>query len=191
LNIFEISEQFSISVAKLRKMEKAGCLRVDSEENEAAASLRHYLARNQQMTVGQLMTLIESPSLYIELGKWSDRARTQVAALGDVKADAAPLDVTAYIDDAARGDPEALDVLTRWLQSVLPARPVGHAWVAVRLLIGLPENLRAYNVKKIPMALLNVRKLPDFAGWFIVEKIGTRTQTFYMRAKKPVANLDL
>jgi hypothetical protein len=185
LNIYEIAEKFAISVAKLRKMERDGCLRVDGEDSETAAALRHYLARNQQMTVAQIMSLLDSPALYIELGKWADRARTQVAALGDVKATAAPRDVTAYIDDAARGDSEAVEILMRWLHGVLPAKPVPHSWIAARLLINLPENLRASFIKRIPIALLNVRKQPEFAGWWTLAPTGAkdRNQTFYQKAK--------
>lgn len=190
MNIFEISEEFGLSVAKLRKMDKRGVLRLDSEENKRAAALRHYLARNQSLTVAQLMCLIETPAIYLDLGKWAKRAKAQVDGLGAVEATAAPLDVTAYIDDAARGDAEAIGILMRWLQGALPNKLVPHAWIATRLLLPLPENLRAANIKLIPIALLNVRKQPEFAGWWRLVQLGGtgRNQTFY---EKPYSALDL
>lgn len=185
MNIYEISEEHSISVTKLRKLERDGLLCVDGQESQTAAALRYHLRRNQIMTVAQVLQLIDAPGLVIELNRWAERARTQLEALGDVKATQAPRDVTAYIDDAARGDAEAIAILLRWLQIVLPTRPVPHAWVGVRLLVGLPENLRAYNIRRVPLALLNVRKQPEFAGWWHLASTGgtERNRTFYARPK--------
>lgn len=186
MNIYEISEKHKISLHKLRAMAKDNLLRLDSVEDERSALVRYYLSRNTNATVEHLLWLIESPAMLIDLGRYAERAKAQLSALGDVKATAAPRDVTAYIDDAARGDAEAQRILLDWLLGVLPGKPVSHAWLATRLLVGLPENLRAHNVKKLPMALLNIRKMPEFAGGWIIEKNGTRTQTFYTKPKKPL-----
>lgn len=191
MNIHEISEKHKISLRKLRAMAKDNLLRLDSVEDERSATVRNYLSRNANVTVEHLLWLIESPAMLIDLGRHAGRAKAQLSALGDVGATAAPRDVTAYIDDAARGDAEALRILLDWLLSVLPSKPVSHAWIATRLLIGLPENLRAHNVKKIPMALLNIRRMPEFAGGWTIERNGTRTKTFYMQPKNLVAKLDL
>lgn len=187
MNIYEISEKHKISLHKLRAMDKDNLLRLDTVEDERSATVRHYLSRNTNATVEQLLWLIEAPAMIVDLGRHANAARLQVAALGDVKATAAPRDVTAYVDDAARGDPDAMAIIVRWLQGVLPAKPVGYAWVATRLLIGLPENLRAFNVKRIPMALLNIKGMPEFAGWWSLAPSGgatDRNQTFYMRPKR-------
>lgn len=183
-NIFEISEETGISLAKLRRMDKKGFLRLDTVENEVVTQLRHYLARNQQMSVKQLMWLIENPSAIIDLGGKAPRARAQLAALGDIEP--APSTVTAYIGDAARKDAEAVEILSQWLREVLPAKPVSHAWISVRLLLGTPVggNLRASNISLIPLALMNVRRQASFAGWFEIVPAGeTRTTTFYSRPK--------
>lgn len=186
MNIYEISEKHKISLAKLRAMDKDNLLRLDSVEDDRSASVRYYLSRNTNATVEQLLWLIESPAMIVDLGKFADRARSQLNALGDVRQTAAPRDVTAYIDDAARGDADAMAIVSRWLRDVLPIKPVNYAWVATRLLIGLPENLRAFNIKRIPMALLNIKATPEFAGYWEIVGDGKRNQTFYAKAKKPL-----
>lgn len=187
MNIFEFCERFHISLAKARKMNKAGVLRLDENTSEAITEIRHALSRGQPLTAAQLVELVESPSAVLDLGRYASRAQDELDALGDAKAQAAPKLVAAYVTDAAKGDPEAVGVLLDWLKRILPAQPVSHSFIAVRLLLGLAPNIRQFDVPRIPRALLNCRRHDAFAGWFEVSYSGTRAKTFYRRpAKKPV-----
>lgn len=192
MNVYEFAEEFRLSLKKARAMEKRGLLRLDGGADSEGDAIRHLLSRGQPLTAAMLCTLLESPGLVLELGKYASRAQEQISALGNAKGQAAPKHVAAYISDAARGDAEALGVLSDWLREVIPARPVDHCYIAVRLLLGLAPNARKFDIPRIPRALLNIRKRPDFAAWFTIETRGDRGKTFYNRpAKKPVATFDL
>jgi hypothetical protein len=133
-----------------------------------------------------MLALLEDPSILFDLGRYEERAEAQLAELGDVKGEAAPREVAAHITDARSGkEPESIAVLIAWLRSVIPTRPVSHYWVSLRLLWGLPENIRKFDVPRVPLALLQCRKHPDLAGWWRVEDKGGRRQSFYQRPEMP------
>lgn len=192
MNIFEFCERFHISLAKARKMDKLGVLRLDENTPEPITEIRHWLSRGQPLTAAQLLELVESPSAVLDLGRYADRAQEQLDALGDVRSQVAPKLVAAHVTDAAKGDAEAVAVLIGWLKEILPAKPVSHSFIAVRLLLGLAPNIRKYDVPRIPRALLNCRRHDDFAGWWRVENRKSRNVTIYQRPdKKTLANFDL
>ena len=192
MNLFEFTEKFKISLRKARAMEKAGVLRLDENTNERATEIRLLLSKGQPLTAAQLCELVEDPALVLDLGRYAARAREQIDALGNVKAETAPKEIAAYISEAARGDQEAVSVLLNWLFEIIPAKRVGHSFIAVRLLLGLAPSVRKFDVPRIPRALLECRRRQEFAEWFEVSYSGTRAKTFYRRpAKKPVATFDL
>ena len=192
MNLFEFTEKFKISLRKARAMEKAGVLRLDENTNERATEIRLLLSKGQPLTAAQLCELVEDPALVLDLGRYAARAREQIDALGNVKAETAPKEIAAYISEAARGDQEAVSVLLNWLFEIIPAKRVGHSFIAVRLLLGLAPSVRKFDVPRIPRALLECRRRQEFADWFEVSYSGTRAKTFYRRpAKKPVATFDL
>ncbi len=171
MNVHQISEKFGISVTKLRALEKAKLLKV-AKENELAAAIRFHLARKPTLSVAHILALMNDPDLIYELGNYEDKAYKVLAALGDVKAKAAAIEVTAFIRDAAKGDVEACEVLADWIVSVLPPRPysVNHYWLASRLLIDVAPSLLPANIKAVGLAFLHVRELPSFAGYWTVDK---------------------
>jgi hypothetical protein len=183
MNIYEFCEKFRISLRKARKMDKAGVLRLDSGESEHGAEIRQQLRKGQPLTVAHFLYIIEEPTILSELCPYDEKAKNQLAALGDVNDEAAPREVAAYITDAARGDDEAIGILVGWLKGKIPAEAVTHHWVAIRLLMGLAANIRGYDVPRIQRALLNCRKSPDFTGWWRVETIRSRQVTFYQRSE--------
>lgn len=190
MNLFEFAEKFKISLRKARAMEKADLLRLDETTSDLATELRLLLGRGQPLTAAQLCAMVDDPALVLDLGRYAGRAREQLDMLG--KVEPAPKAVAAYISEAARGDQAAVTVLLDWLQEIIPAKPVNHSFIAVRLLLGLAPSVRKFDVPRIPRALLECRRRAEFAEWWTVERSGTRSQTFYKRpAKKPVANFDL
>jgi hypothetical protein len=188
MNVFEFSERYAISLTKTRKIAKDNPHWFDERTNEKGLDIRAWLSQGKLLTAAQLCTLIEAPSLLLDLGKYADKAESQISALGNVKNEIAPREVAAYITDAAKGDADAVKVLVTWLRLILPAKPVNHAYIATRLLLGLPENVRAFDVPRVPRALLNCRRNPGFAGYWEIKKTLTRTATFY---QKPKLALDL
>lgn len=188
---YEFAEKFGISLKKVRAMIKANDWPREQESPEIDA-IRHLLNKGQPLPAAHLCRLIEEPSLVLDLGRYAGKAQEQIDALGHAREEAAPKHVSAYIADAARGDQEAIGILVEWLKGIIPAQGVEHPYIAVRLLLGLAPNVRAFDVPRLPRALLECRKREDFAPYWRLVQNGTRNRTIYARpAKKPVANFDL
>ena len=183
MNIHEIAKRSGVSLVNLRKLDRMGVLIVD-QESERAGALRFHMARNPQLTTGQLLELMDDSDLIDELGSYEPRAREQLAAIdwkGTALPWSAPKYVTAAIRDAGKGDENAARIIAGWLMEILPAvgKPVGHHWVAVRLLHPLNAHLREQNSGLVSFALSHVRRLPEFAGYWKLEKIGKKNETRY------------
>ena len=187
MNVFEFSEKYKISRAKSRQIAK------DNPQwfPDAPGDFDHIragLMNGDKLTALQLIQLIEQPSGLLELGGQAGKAKSELDALANPQA--APKEVSANIMEAAKGEPEAIRILVDWLKSIIPEKPVSHAFIAVRLLLGVPVSIRKSEGARIPRALLNARKQPDFAGWWhIVEGRKNRNVTIYQ--KSDLANLDL
>lgn len=178
MNIFEFCERYNIKQGKARRMDKDGVLRLDASSN-AFDPIRATLANCDPLSAAQLVQLVENPGGLLELGKYAPKAHEQLQALGKPENQAAPREVAANIWEAAKGETEAVEILVAWLKEILPARVVGHNYLAVRLLLGLPENQRASEAPRIPRALLNCRRAESFAGFWHVEPGVSRNVTRY------------
>jgi hypothetical protein len=180
-SIHEFCAEFHISLAKARRMDKRGWLRI-SGETTAVDEIRMALKRGQKLTVAQLCELIESPAGILELGKYAAKAEEQLAALKDPASQAAPLAVSSYILEAFQNQSQAVEIIARWLATIIPAEPVGHAYVATRLLLGVPANIRHYDVPHVHRVLMHCRAHPSMAGLWRTEKNKTRNVTIYQRS---------
>lgn len=187
MNIYEVAAQFKISVSKLRKLDKAGLLRLD-KAHPLTDAMRFYLSKGKPLTVPHLVALVESPALIEELGDKAGAALAQVAILNAPTA--APLEIVAEIDQAARGDSDAVGRLIPWIKATIVAAAaqghpiVNHHYLAVRLALGSPASLREYNTARIPRALLNCRRHPGMAGWWRVVPKGSVTASEYGNFRK-------
>lgn len=182
MNIYEFCEEFRISLHKARKMHKRGVLRIDGNDSALAGEMRHYLGRGQALPAAHLVALVEEPGLLLDLGRYAEKAEQQLSELGArVKDEAAPREIVAYVTDAAKGDAEAIEILLDWLCDIIPSKPVPHAYIAVRLLLGLAPNMREYDVPRIPRALLNCRRHERFSGWWKTISTKSRNVTLYQR----------
>jgi hypothetical protein len=84
-SIHEFCAEFHISVAKARRMDKRGWLRIDGNATPID-EIRMALKRGQRLTVAQLVELIENPAGLLELGKYQAPAEAQLEALKDPRA---------------------------------------------------------------------------------------------------------
>lgn len=174
MNIYEIAMQANVSVAALKRLDKLKVLKCDAE-NPLPSQIKFALARNPRLTVPHTLALLDEPDLIYDLGVYQDRALGQLSALGDVKANAAPVAVTAYLRAASGGDKEACEIVGAWLNRLLSSdnlQPfVPYQWIAVHLLAGMAPNLRITAVKGIHLVLLHVRRNdPLFDSRFSVRK---------------------
>lgn len=180
-SIHEFCAEFHISLAKARRMEKRSWLRIDSKTTPVD-EIRFALKRGAKLTVAQLAELIENPGGLLELGKYAGNAEAQIKMLGDVKNEIAPRDVAANILEAYKNEPEAVAIVAVWLHSIIPVvAPVGHAYLAVRLLLGVPANIRHYDAPHMQRVLMNCRASPILAGCWKTIKMGSRNVTFYRK----------
>lgn len=177
MTLHEMNKKYGIKMPKLRQMEKDGAL--NCRDASPVEPMIRYFQKRRELTVPYLVQLIDQPEL-IEL--FTDAARRRVeriiAALGDVQP--APADVAACIIGAYEGDPGDVRTVLEWCKRTIPpAGEVPHHYLAVRLLMGVPENLRQYEEKRLPRVLLNVRRSDDFAGWWRIAARGSRSVTLY------------
>lgn len=179
-SLHEFCAEYHISLGKARRMEKRGWLRIDSNATPVD-EIRIALKKGARLTVAQLVELIENPGGLLELGNYTRQAQAQLELLGEPKANAAPAEISAQILDAYRNDPEAVGIVAAWIASVLPAGPVGHAWVATRLLLGVPDNIRKYDVPRLQRVLMNCRAHDALRPhWFTVRE-ASRNVTYYQK----------
>lgn len=181
MNLFEFSEEFGISLAKVRRIKKRFPQIFDNADARFDPH-RSRLAKGNRLTALQLVDLLENRGGLIELGKYAGKAERELAALGDPQGQVAPKEVAANIMEAAKDEPEAVKLVVDWLRSIIPADPVEHPYIATRLLLGIPANIRQYESPRIPRALLNARKHPDLAGWWRVENGPSQNRTIYQKS---------
>lgn len=181
MNVFEFHERYKISLTKARLIAKENPHWFDGTSTATDAA-RATIAKGNAPTAMQLVELIENPASLLELGKYVDTAEREIAKLGNPLGQVAPKEVVANIMEAAKGEPEAVEILVNWLKSITGDSPVGHAFIAVRLLLGTPASIRKSEGPRIPRALLNARNHPDFAGWWHTKPDGkNRNVTIYQK----------
>jgi hypothetical protein len=181
MNVFEFHERYKISLAKARWIAKENPHWFDGTSN-ATDAVRATIAKGNAPTAMQLVELIENPAGLLELGKYAGTAEREIAKLGNPRSQVAPKEVAANIMEAAKGETEAMQILVDWLKGIIPAEsPVTHAYIATRLLLGVPATIRKYEGPRIPRALLNARQHPSFANWWHIEKRPSRNVTLYQK----------
>lgn len=180
MNVFEFCERYHISLAKARRIAKENPHWFDAT-GSAFDTIRATIANGDRLTAMQLIELIENPAGLLELGKYAGQAELALRALGNPAGQVAPKAVVANIMEAAKGEPEAVQILVDWLRSIIPENPVNHAFIATRLLLGIPATIRKFEAPRIPRALLNARQHPDFKAYWHVEKGVSRNKTVYQK----------
>jgi hypothetical protein len=190
LTLVEFCERYRISLKKAKRMHKEGALRVADAPSDVGAKIFATLAARNPLSAYELCALVDDPGLILTLGRYADRASEQLETVGAAGSERAPKAIAALLTDAADGDVPSVEALGDWLRSILPVEPVPYAWIASRLLLAMPDNIRQFEGARIQRALNRVRKLESFAGWFAYELRAGRKVTLYARPKT-LALLDL
>lgn len=185
MNIFDISEKAKVSVKALRRLDKLGVLRHDESTTELDG-IRATIKMGNRLNVGQLVYLVENAGALLELGKYASKAEIQLAELDKPATQVAPREVAAQILAAFEKEPEAVAEIVRWLKTVIPSHPVGHSYVAARLLLGVPVANRVHDIPRLQRVMMNCRDDPTFAGWWRKERGVSQSKTIY---QKPTLDL--
>ena len=179
--LHEWHNRWGIGFKKLRRMERQGWIKFDAGDPLTDAILETF-RNGDPLTVSQRVALLERPAVINTLGDKAERARAQLAELGDVKP--APPEITAEMVCVAAGDERSVQVLVEWCKATIPTgRDVGHHYLGVRLLKGVPVKIRHFQEKRLPRVLLNVRRSEDFAGWWHTVANGRHNVTDYHRPR--------
>jgi hypothetical protein len=193
MTLLEFCDEFRISHAKAKRMQKRGVLLLNDIGDLDLVKIRQTFRQSNDLRADILCALLESPSLVLQLGRYSGKAQDALDDIGDAIAGQAPREVALSLMDAANGDEAAIKSLCDWIKGALPkdGSPVGYHWLAVRLMLPLPANIRHHENERIRRALLRCRKSGALDGWFTYEHKSGRNVTIYARPKISLVDLDL
>lgn len=175
MNIYEIHEKSNVSLRTLRKLEKLGFLKVGrTEGDETLLKLTLNLRKGNPLTPRELLGLYKNPGWLESLGKHAAAGDAWLEMLGDAKRDACPWSIAAEIPGAAAGEADAIAALAKWLSQHIETssayeEPRVYAYVAVRLLYNIPDNLLKMNFPVLGAAMLKIRKHPAMIGKSFVD----------------------
>ena len=180
-----MGEKFKISVGKLRKLQKAGYLR-GAQVNDDIVQMRSYLSRGLPLTLRHLVKLHKDDDLIDALGTYRRHAQNMLDALGNLDGGKMMASDAVLAESAGRGDPDVIQDLIKRIKEILPenGNPVSYYWLAIRFMLVAHPNREDALHNLIGRAFLNCRKQPEFKGWWLVDPIGSRQTTFYVRPKK-------
>jgi hypothetical protein len=183
IDIYEMHLKSGVSIRHLKKLQRLGFLRAIDPENPEIAKMLCTLKKGNPLGALQLTVLAESPSLIWELGRYASKARAQVEALGDVKADTPSPMIAMTLIEAAKREPDLVEVqrLERWMKKVIPVEgEVPHQFLAARALFGMSDSSKPFYAGMAAKAFANVRRRPSFEGWFTIRSAShDRRKTFY------------
>ncbi len=193
MDIFDVAKLTGVSVRNLKKVEKHGLLKIKKPNNDVLAKARHNLRRGNALTAEQLAYFIRFPDWLDRLDSpYEANARAVIETLGDVTGEAMPWEVSAGLPFAVNGEEDSLGPIVTWLRTLIDTSPAfaagrmrGHAYMAVRVLAGIPEQHLESNAPLISKLFWKIRtRSKDFAEYWFVDE-NKRTQY-----RRPVA-LDL
>lgn len=184
-DIYTIHNRSKVSLRTLRKLEGMGYLKVDKQANPDLARVQANLRKGNPLTVEQLVLLQRNPDWLRQLGEYEDYARDRIDELGDTLEEAMPWKISSRLLDAAAKDAEAIEMCARWLCQHIdtspayahPGRP--YAYVAVRMLADVPDNLLRVNIPIINGAITQIRKHPAMLGR---SYLNDQRRTYFVKA---------
>jgi hypothetical protein len=181
MNIFELADKSGASLRTLRKIEKLLKGRPIAASDPVLDSIRAQTNRVRPLSVSQYMALIDRPELIDALGSRAERIEQELEAIGDAQGEAAPREVTLHLQDASKGNPKAAAIIAQWMHDALPDQGnVPHAYLALRLLYGVPENVRRFALPVVPRAMQAAKRQAPLAGcWRIVETGSMRATEYF------------
>lgn len=178
-DINKISEITGLSVRTLRKIDKAGFLKVTKSSDPVTDAARGNLRKGNRLTVLQQLHLARDKDARAALSPFEYGISATIEKLGDFEADAAPWTLSAKITLAARKDKDAITEIAVWIYGLLTrtyrtlsSGAVDHAFIGVRLLANVPDHHLAAISDQLRGAMWEARKHPALAGAWRVNENG-------------------
>jgi hypothetical protein len=194
--IYEIAKASGLSLRTLRKLEKIGALNATKSSDPITDAARENLKKGNKLTALQQLHLLRNPAARDTLQQWDLEIDAILKRLGDAISEAIPWSVSNAIELCARREPEAIDKIASAIRNLIQlsdafdkGQSQDHAFIAVRLLAGVPDHSLDSLAKRAQACLWNCRRSPILSDCW---RLNERGQTEYFRpTKKPVAILDL
>lgn len=199
MDIYDMKLEFHISLKKLRRMEKAGVLRVGKSKMPKHWQMVRSDIKKGKMSARSIALAYRYPRELDKVMEMSSRQR-EVVRNHFLKADLPAVAPRAYDGDlmvgvitaGASGNEEPyLNKFICQMHEIIPERPVDHNYVAVRILLAAPNEVDICNTSYfLRRALLNAKDSPTMKGWWHREPTGSRKgyRTIYHR---PSFDFDL
>ena len=164
--IYDIADEYKISVRKARLMLKNGDLNIDSDTKRSEIrQIAHYLKKARPLTVSNILTLLRHPEKIDALGAQAKAAKKYLASLGNVERESLSASQAAnMIYGASISDEIFLPKFAQWLASVIPASGCGYHYLAVRAILNVPENRFSETYRALPRAILHARRTQFLSG---------------------------
>lgn len=182
-----ISAEIRISTRKAKEVIRflrARGLMPAGDMVDGVTRMKHYIGRGQNLTLQQLVTLIENPTLLKAMGAKAAVARKQIEALGDPVKHKADSSIGAFAVGTADRDRDSIARFGAWVKATIPPEGCSYHYLALRVIYGAHENFRPSLIRRMQFAFLVLRGHESFAGWFTVTKDSKgRSETFYHRPK--------
>lgn len=199
MDIHDINLEFGISLRKLRRMEKAGALRVGKSQLAKHWQMVRSDIRKGKLSARSIALAYRFPKFVPSITDLSIRQQAVIEehfVAADLPNDVPePIESTPTIGSiihlATISGGHFLDRFVRIVQSVVPETEVGHHYIAVRILLMCKNEYDIdYAYKYLRRALLKAKDRPEMAGWWRSEKTGERGErrTIYRRPE-PVFDL--
>jgi hypothetical protein len=199
MDIHDINLEFRISLKKLRRMEKAGVLRIGKSQLPKHWQMVRSDIKKGKMSARSIALAYRYPKELEKVTEITSRQRTTIKE--HILAAALPLAVPSPVESVPSINVIICGAATDWgdylerfiqiLKTQIPEQDVGHHYVAVRILLMCKNEYGLHGAyEDLRSALLKAKDRPEMVGWWHREKIGEGSEhrTIYHR---PKSNFDL
>lgn len=193
MDVYELSDKSGVSIRTLRKIEKFGVLNLQKSKNPVIDKIKKNLKHGNRLTAEQQFHLVKNPKDAKLLLRWEDEVQDCLNGLGDVMREKMPWEISANAAFAASKDMAAADRLAKWFCNFIDRNPAfadgrshDHAYMVVRMLADIPDNLLHLTAPVVAQAMWNTRRTKRMAGYWHIDPKTRRT-----RYHRPTGSFDL
>lgn len=177
--IYDLSDEYNISVRKLTLMMKNGDLIIGAaEKRQADRQMLYSLKKGRPLTVEHSLLLYRNPDMFENLGSYEEVARKYMRSLGHIENGAIPENAVNLIYGAAISDDIFLDRFGNWMASVIPSEGCGYHYIGTRAMFSVPSHRFADIYKMLPRAILNGRRTDAMRGKSLTDAKSSKVSFF-------------
>lgn len=183
MDIYDLADKSGVSLRTLKKLEKLGALNLPKPKKPIIQKIKHNLKRGNPLTAEHLLHLVKNPEDVKLFRAWEYIIQDYLEELGDAMQEKMPWHISAESSFAGNRDMEAAEKLAKWFCRFIDSSPAfadgascNHAYLAVRMLADIPDNLLYQSLPVAARAMLNCRKTKTMAGYWHTDPKTRRTR---------------